>query len=171
MKIKILISALAIAILFTGCASIMHGPLQFVEFTSQPTAAKVTIDGKDCGFTPNTVALRRMGRTYEEPKGKKSYKVKIELVGYEPVELEIRRTVDICFLGNIIFGGVFGLLIDSSNGSMYQLSPGQVEAFLDKSTALNEKVEHSLYIGIILSPDVSWKKIGELTKTQTTPPS
>lgn len=164
MKTKILISALAIAFLFTGCASIIHGPIQTVDFTSQPVGAKLTIDGKEYGMTPKSVDLRRKGRIKGESKEKKAYNVKIELEGYFPYELKVKREVEGWFFGNILFGGLIGIIIDASNGSMYKLTPDQVIATLGKTTTLNEKGDDKIYIAISLTPDASWEKIGELTK-------
>ena len=71
MKPKILISALAIAFLFTGCASIIHGPIQTVDFTSQPVGAKLTIDGKEYGMTPKFCRSKKEGRIKGESKEKR----------------------------------------------------------------------------------------------------
>lgn len=163
MKTKILISALIVTFLFSGCASIIHGPIQTVDFNSQPTGAKITIDGKDYGTTPKSVDLRRKGRLRGESEEKISYNVKIELEGYYPYELKVKREMDGWFVGNIIFGGLIGIIIDAANGSMYKLTPDQVIATLGKSTVIN-KNQDNLYIAVTMTPDPSWEKIGELTK-------
>lgn len=163
MKIKILSSFLALAILFSGCASIIHGRFETVDFTSQPTGAKITIDGKDYGTTPKSISLNRNGRLKGEPTGKQSYSVKIELEGYYPYEIKIKRGLDGWFLGNVIFGGLLGIIIDSATGSMYKLSPDQVIATLGKETAIS-KNDNNIFIAVTLNPDPSWEKIGELTE-------
>lgn len=164
MKAITLISTLAITLLFTGCASIIHGPIQTVDFNSQPSGAKVTIDGKEYGVTPRSVDLRRMGRLKGEAKEKQAYNVKIELEGYLPYELKIKRDMDGWFIGNILFGGLIGIIVDASNGSMYKLSPDQTIATLSKSTTLTNKDSNVIYIATTLAPDPSWEKIGVLEK-------
>jgi len=164
MKTKILILALAVAFLFSGCASIIHGPIQTVDFTSQPTGAKVTIDGKEYGMTPQSVDLRRMGRLKGESQEKNAYNVKIELEGYYPYELEIKREMDGWFMGNVLFGGLIGIIIDAANGSMYKLTPDQVSAAMGQTTTYIEKNKENMYLAVSLTPDPSWEKIGELTK-------
>lgn len=52
--------------MLSGCASIIHGPMQTVDIGSQPAGAMVTIDGKDYGQTPKTIELRRKGRLKDE---------------------------------------------------------------------------------------------------------
>lgn len=157
--------ALASIILITSCASIIHGPTQTVNFASQPTGAKITIDGKDYGNTPKTVDLRRKGRLKGEISTKKEYSVKIELEGFYPYELKIKREMDGWFLGNILFGGLIGIIIDASNGAMYKLTPDQLIAQLGKSTAMNMN-EGEIYIAATLTVDPSWKKIGNMEKSE-----
>lgn len=164
MKTKLFISVLVIACLFSGCASIVHGRYQTVVFTSQPSRAKIIIDGKDVGLTPKSVTLRRMGRLKGEPQEKRSYEVKIELEGFYPYELKVKRGVDGWFYGNVLIGGLVGIIVDVATGSMYQLSPDQVIATLGKTTAVTEKGTDHIYIAVALTADASWEKIGELTK-------
>lgn len=164
MNTKILLPLLTIVFLFSGCAFIMHGRFQTVDFTSQPKGAKVIIDGKEYGTTPQSVSLRRIGRLKGEPLEKLFYNVKIELDGFYPYELKVKRELDGWFFGNILIGGLVGLIIDSATGSMYKLNPDQVIATLEKMTSLNERGEDKIYIAITLTPDPSWEKIGELTK-------
>jgi hypothetical protein len=164
MKSKFLITALVIAFILPGCASMVHGPIQTVDFTSQPIGAKITIDGKDYGLTPKSVELRRMGRLKGEPKEKKFYDVKIELDGFYPYQFKVKREMDGWFVGNLLLGGLIGIIVDASNGSMYKLTPDQVIATLGQMTTLNEKDEDKIYIAITLKPDASWEKIGEMVK-------
>lgn len=164
MKTKFLISALVFSLIFSGCASIIHGSSQSIDFNSQPSRAKITIDGKEYGTTPHTIELKRMGRLKGESKDKKEYKVKIELDGYFPYEFKIKREMDGWFLGNILFGGLIGIIVDSSNGSMYKLNPDQIVATLGRATVYNNNNEDKIYISFSLTPNPSWEKIGELSK-------
>ena len=147
MKKCFFISALAISFFFFGCASIVHGPTQTVDFTSQPKGARLTIDGKDYGKTPKSVNLLRVGRLKGESSEKISYDVKIELEGFYPYELKIKREMDGWFIGNILIGGLIGIIIDAANGSMYKLSPDQVIATLGRQTALTEEDDLLVKLG------------------------
>jgi len=163
MKTK-LFAIVTTVFLLTGCASIIHGPSQTVEVTSTPSGATVYIDGEDMGKTPRTLTLRRKGRNKGEPKTKKGYALKVELDGYYPYEIKVKRDVDGWFFGNVLFGGIIGIIIDASNGSMYKLNPDQVVAQMNRTTAMNVSEDGKIYIGVTLDPDPTWEKIGELEK-------
>jgi len=158
------IFGLSIFGLLTSCASIIHGPTQTIDISSQPTGAKIFVDGKDYGLTPQSIDLRRKGRLKGESKDKKEYSLKIELEGYFPYELKLKREMDGWFVGNIVFGGIIGIIIDASNGAMYKLTPDQIIAQMGKTTAINYKRIDNVYLAVTLDPDPSWERIGKLTK-------
>ncbi len=160
-------SVLAIILIgcLSGCASIIHGTKQTVDFTSQPTGAHIFIDGTDHGVTPQSISLKRRGRLPGEVKGKKEYQVKIELAGFYPYEIKIKREMDGWFIGNILFGGVIGIIVDASNGAMYKLSPNQIVAQMGKASATNYKgKDQSILIAATLKADPSWRRIGTMIK-------
>ncbi|MEP2023622.1 MAG: PEGA domain-containing protein [Reichenbachiella sp.] len=163
MKTKLLAVSLAL-FLMSSCASIIHGPTQTVDFTSQPTGATITIDGKEYGKTPQAIELRRKGREKGDKSDKQMYDVKVALDGYYPYELKIKREMDGWFLGNILFGGLIGIIVDASNGAMYKLTPDQIIAQMNKSTAMNYSDEDKIYFAVTLEADPSWMKIGQLNK-------
>ena len=157
--------AIILIALFTSCASIVHGPTQAIDFTSQPHGATITIDGKEYGQTPKAVELRRKGRLRGEIVTKTEYAVKIEMDGFYPYEVKIKREMDGWFLGNIIFGGLIGIIIDASNGSMYKLTPDQVISQMGKPTVMNSfEAEDRIYVAVTLDADPSWEKISTLEK-------
>ena len=153
-----------LAIGMTNCASIIHGSRQTVRFSSQPSGAIVYIDGKEHGTTPTAVVLNRKGRVSGEVPGKKEYALSIEMDGYYPYEMQIQRTVDGWFFGNLIFGGLLGIVIDAVSGSMYQLTPNQVVATMGRNTARTDSKDGNIMISVSLDIDPNWKKIGQLEK-------
>ena len=164
---KILVYAVAFAciISLSNCASIIHGPTQSVDITSQPAGAKIMINDHFMGTTPKTLYLRRKGFMKGEPKGNKEYATKIELDGFYPYEFKIKRQMDGWFLGNLIFGGLIGIAIDAGNGSMYRLSPDQLIAQMGKNSSTTSNNENGdIYITVVLEADPSWEKIGSLVK-------
>ncbi|PWJ39258.1 PEGA domain-containing protein [Sediminitomix flava] len=164
MKTRLFYSLLVLFLL-TGCASIVHGPSQLVNFSSQPSGAKIFIDGKEYGQTPSTVSLKRMGRLKGEASTKQSYNVKVELEGFYPYEVIIKREMDGWFLGNILFGGLVGIIIDAASGAMYKLTPDQVIAQLgtkSPATVMNSKNNEQIFFAVTLTPDPTWEKIGQL---------
>lgn len=159
---------LTLAFGLSNCASIIHGSKQEVTFTSQPSGATVYIDDHKIGETPRAITLSRKGRIEGEPSTKKSYKVKIEMAGFMPYEIFIKREMDSWVVGNIIFGGLIGLIVDAANGSMYKLTPDQVIASLPKNvgTGMIKNQKGSIYIAASLQIDPKWEKIGQLEKSK-----
>lgn len=165
-KITTSVVVAMLCLFLSGCASIIHGTTQAVDFGSQPAGARISIDGREVGVTPKTVDLRRKGRTKEEAKPKQEYAIRIEMEGYMPYEMKIKRELDAWFFGNLIFGGLIGIIIDASNGAMYKLTPDQIIAQMGRVTAMNEKNGDKLFIGVTLTPDPSWERVGTLSKAE-----
>jgi len=153
---KTLVTALllgAIAPCFTGCATIMDGSSQTVGISSTPSGALVTVDGRTIGNTPLTIDLKR----------KDNHTVKIALDGYHPYEMTLIKKTNSWVWGNIVFGGLIGLVVDAASGSMYKLTPEQVNAELrnNGNAAVNTN-ENTIMVAVTLNPQDSWQKIGEL---------
>ena len=139
--------------ILNGCATIMSGSEQKIGFSSTPTGAEVTVDGKVLGNTPLT----------ENLSTKDTHTVKMFLAGYYPYEMTLTKKTNGWVWGNILFGGLFGLGIDAITGSIYKLTPEQVNADLKvKGLSSTSMVNKTLYITATLSPDKSWEKIGNL---------
>ena len=151
MRKTILIATLSISLLLPSCASIVSGSKQNINFNSTPEGAIVWVDNVNLGVTPVTAKLER---------SKKDQKVKIELQGYKPYELTLTRKTNGWIWGNILFGGIIGIIVDSSSGAMYRLTPDQIEAQLANGVVMNKKSD--TYIGVVLTADESWEKIGNL---------
>lgn len=156
----------AFVFLFTSCATIIHGTTQAVHFSSQPTGATITIDGVEYGQTPQSLTLRRMGREKGDKSKKKIYDVAINMDGYYSYEMKITRKLDGWFFGNILFGGIIGIIVDGANGSMYKLTPKQLSAQLNMSSALHHSEDGMIFFAVCLTPDPEWEKIGQLEKVE-----
>jgi len=162
MKFKIFTLAI-LALITTSCASIIHGSSQIVDFNSQPSGATITIDGKEYGKTPQSINLKRKGRLNGEDSNKKHYDVKIALDGYYDYELKIKREMDGWFIGNILFGGLIGIIVDASNGAMYKLTPDQIIAQMnDNANASVNSKDDKIYVGVTMKVNPNWEKIGQL---------
>ena len=115
-------SLLGSALFLTGCASIINGSTQKVKITSQPPGASVRVDQSARGYTPTVVELSRESSHYVEVTRK----------GYEPYEVELKPSFNGMILGNAIFGGLVGVIIDSTSGASKTLHPKKVDAILRK---------------------------------------
>jgi len=120
---KIIAGLLSVIILITvfSCASIVCGTKQDIRINSDPTGAQVSIDGVKY-ITPAVVKMKRG----------KDHSLTFTKEGYSPVTMKIDKEFNSWVLGNLIFGGVIGLIVDFSNGAAYKLSPEQVNAKLNK---------------------------------------
>jgi len=95
-----------------------------------------------------------------------THTVRFDLHGYEPYELAINKKVSGWVAGNIIFGGLIGLVVDAATGGMYKLSPEQVRGQLDQRTASDRMDGDIMYVGVVMRPDPSWERIGKLTPSR-----
>jgi hypothetical protein len=164
---KVLLTAILACSLFgiLSCAAIIHGKNQDVFISSQPVGAKILVDERDYGVTPKTLGLPRVGRMDGEPSAKKEYKVKIVLDGFEPYEVVLQRKVDGWFFGNLLIGGLIGIVVDAVTGSMYKLNPNHIMAQIGKNGAfIHKKNQNAIYIDTTLKPNAEWQKIGQVSK-------
>lgn len=135
--------ALGATLVFIGCASILGGGTrQDVQISSMPAAAKVKVERSGAmgrieavwaGTTPATVNLRR----------KHEYVVTISLEGYRPMEVALEHGTNGWVWGNLLCGGILGLIIDFSNGAAKKLVPGEVNVQL--VTAMGPGMDQSVY--------------------------
>jgi hypothetical protein len=148
-----LLALTAAALSTTGCASIMHGTSQNVGLSSSPTAATVTVDGFPLGTTPVIAKLSR----------KKDHIVRFDLAGYQPFEATLTKKTSGWVWGNIVFGGLIGLVVDAASGGMYNLTPEQLAATMPAAQVGNPSGD-GLHISVVLSADPSWQKVGQLER-------
>ena len=150
--LKIVIILLSFLI-FTNCATIIHGSRQDVSISSNPSKAIVTIDNVEKGITPVTLRLSR----------KDHHTIQINLNGYMPYETKLTRKVDGWLAGNIVFGGLIGLVVDAATGGMYRLTPDQVQAELrNQSASVIDK--DGVFLTVVMQPQSDWEKIGQLER-------
>jgi hypothetical protein len=108
-------------VLLTGCASIVSGRHAEVSiYTNAPNAHVVVRDkrGQEVAsvHTPGRVALKRKDRFIFPAR----YTATIAAPGFETAQVPIRSTVNPWVLGNIVFGGIPGLVIDNATGAAWR---------------------------------------------------
>jgi hypothetical protein len=130
----------------------MHGTRQSVGIASNPTNASVWVDRNFVGNTPMIVEMTR----------KDNHIVRLELDGFQPYEATFSRHCSGWAFGNIVFGGVIGLAVDAISGGLYLLTPDQIQAEMRSNNMASSKKSNDSYIVVVLEPNPSWKKIGNL---------
>jgi hypothetical protein len=152
MRKTIISGSLAIALLMSNCATIFTGSQQTIKFDSNPGDATILVDGIEIGKTPFETKLERTEHT-----------VQIKLEGYQTYSTKLTKKINGWFWGNIFIGGILGIIVDASTGAIYKLSPDDITAAMVKNVASTNK--NDIYIAVDLNVDPTWKKIGQLAKT------
>jgi hypothetical protein len=114
---KILLSSVCFTVLIfgSGCASIMSGTSQNVSIQSEPSDAKTTI------FNRKGQAVVTQQTPFITPlKRREKYKLHVEKEGYQPLDATLKKGMNGWYLGNVVFGGLLGILIiDPATGAMW----------------------------------------------------
>jgi hypothetical protein len=113
-----------LALCGSGCATIVKGTTQDIPIASEPSGARVAVDGKSSGSTPTKVTMDR----------KRSHMVTLELDGYETENIAVTNSIGGAVAGNIIAGGLVGWGVDAMTGAQYNLHPDTVTARLRPKT-------------------------------------
>ncbi len=115
------IAAGAILFALSGCASIFNGQTQAVTINSAPDGASFAVTNRagekiHAGTTPVTLTLKR-GAGYFKSE---TYTVLMKKDGFDDKELTITGSMSGWYVGNILFGGLIGMLaVDPVTGAMY----------------------------------------------------
>ncbi|GLP96471.1 hypothetical protein [Paraferrimonas sedimenticola] len=132
-KILALVMGCALA---SGCSSIVSKSDYAVAINSNPGGASFVITNRDgqkveSGVTPSTVTLSSSSGYF---KGE-SYTVVLQKEGYSEKTYTLTSSIDGWYFGNILLGGLIGMLIvDPATGAMYNL-PERADISLDANTA------------------------------------
>lgn len=120
--LKIFLFAIA-AFAVTGCASIVSDSKYPVAVTSSPSGAAYEIVNEGgvsvrSGVTPDEVTLRAGAGYFDGEK----YTVTYRKDGYTSSTQTLESGIDGWYWGNIVIGGLIGMLIvDPATGAMYTL--------------------------------------------------
>ncbi len=143
---------LIIAVLvLSSCSAIFNGSKDMVSINSDPGGAKVIIDGANQGVTPMSVSLKRG----------KNHVIEIKMEGYDYYKLTTDNTITGWFWGNLICGGILGLVIDLATGSAYDVDPDIISVTLSKKSAMIEQYRMEDF-GAINLYDESGRKLASL---------
>jgi hypothetical protein len=112
----------ALAVILGGCATLIHGSSQSVRVESEPSDARVEVDGRPVGNTPTTVQLKR----------NQDHRVRIYHADREPHTVTLRQGRSIWTAVNLLNFVVPGVLVDLSTGAFYTLDPDPISATFDE---------------------------------------
>jgi hypothetical protein len=115
-----LILTVSFIIIMTACSTVLNTTTQDVEIKTNPANAKITIDGKKFGTSPQIINIDRGS----------NHTIKLELEGHEAYETQITRKISFWFWANALNGFIPGMLTDMFTGAMYNLLPEIIEVDL-----------------------------------------
>jgi hypothetical protein len=127
--------------------------------TSSPDRADIVITDKRGntvyqGVTPATMNLKSGSGFFS----KAAYEITFYKEGHDPRTLPITYTLDGWYFGNLLFGGLIGLLIvDPATGAMYKIKDSYVAATLFQSVSIAEKAE-TLRVYTMEDIPAEWKE-------------
>jgi len=114
--------SLALAV-FTleGCATLFHGSTDKVGFSSDPTGAKVYVNGQYMGETPLELKL----------ESKHSYNIEFRQTGYESKTVVLTNSVGAGWIVLDVLFGLVPIIVDAATGNWYSLDQAHVAAALE----------------------------------------
>lgn len=128
-KIVTAMLLICISIAFSGCAAIFKGSNSSLNATSDPSGAKVYVNGEPYGKTPITLRL----------KSSKTYTIEFKKEGYETVTRNISNSVGAGWIVLDVLCGLVPVIIDAVTGAWYDLDQDHVNAILEKQQKESEK--------------------------------
>ncbi len=108
----------------SSCATVKHGTMQPISVKSDPPNAEIRVNGMSAGRTPTVLNLSRTSTG--------TGTVRVELDGYRPVDVPVKRRLSGAFWGNLLIGGVIGMGVDLISGAWANLDPKEINLSLTK---------------------------------------
>lgn len=151
----------AAQVLYPGCATMLNGPTQLVRVKSQPRGARVFLDGREVGTTPVTVTVSR----WRTPR------VRVELDGYEPFDVALRKRSSPNAAGNL-FIGVVPIVIDVITGAVFELEvPAETRRAMPRlpdeagdPDLMGPSFSTTVVITTTLKPAAGARRVGQMKK-------
>ena len=109
------------AFILTGCATIFHGSSDKIDFSSNPTGAKVYVNGQFMGTAPFQLKL----------ESKHSYNIEFRKEGYENKIVVVTNSVGAGWIVLDVLFGLVPVIIDAATGNWYSLDQEHVNAALE----------------------------------------
>lgn len=122
---------LSFSVLLCSCSTMINTSTQEISIKSTPANAKLFIDGKKFGTTPQVVNIERGS----------IHVVKLEMQGYEPYETQITKRMSSWVWANVFNGFLPGFAVDYLSGSLYYLLPESLDIPLTPLPVIEKPVK------------------------------
>ena len=110
---------------FAGCATLFKGTSQKVGYSSDPSGAKVYVNGQLVGTTPFEL----------EMKANRTYTIEFRKEGYENKTVVLNNSIGAGWIILDVLGGFIPVIIDAATGAWYSLDQDHVNAALEAQKA------------------------------------
>jgi hypothetical protein len=159
-----LIALLGAGTAIVGCATIVHGGPRAISVSSTPVGAKVSIYDRSNSLveTNTTPFVAQLPTKYGYFRGQ-SYRLVFESPAHQTAEVNLKPTLSGWYLGNLVFGGLIGMLIvDPLTGAMYNLTPEKIEQPLSASQA--EVIRDRKGLLVVLASQATERERAEMVR-------
>lgn len=118
---KILFLGLVLILFSWGCATLFNDKDPAVSFMSNPSAAKVYVNGSYMGDTPFAIKL----------KTDKEYTVEFRKEGYKPKTYFLNNKVGVGWIVLDVLAGLIPIVVDAATGAWYEFSEENITVLLE----------------------------------------
>jgi len=136
---------LSSAVFINGCATILTGSSDDLNFTSNPSGAKILLDGLEIGTTPATIEVKRSGFSDKE--------IILKLDGYEDRRFLLQKEFNAIAILN--FAGFLGWIVDLGTGSVMKYSTKAYNLDLDPKGFNIDELETDTFGRLIIPNEES----------------
>ncbi len=136
----LLLCSLVVMLTSSGCCSIMSGSTQKISISSTPVGAKVTADNGTSITTPGFIVLER----------KTKHTLVAEYPGRKTQQVQLEKKLNNWVWGNILIGGIIGIVIDMVSGAIDELQPKEVDFNFEDASGNNTTNIPILYQDMLL---------------------
>ena len=109
MKKLIVVFILFSFLLYSGCATIFQGSKDEISISSEPSEAKILVNGHDVGKTPKILSLKRG----------QEYYVEFVKQGYKKMGIKLSYGIGAGWIILDILTGLIGILVDAITENWY----------------------------------------------------
>ena len=120
MQVLNMILVIIVLIISSGCATIVHGTRQDIAITTDPAGAGLSVDGRENYISPAVISMSR----------KDNHVVQIDKDGYQKEAVNIKQTMSLATLGDMLAGGIIGYVVDAKTGAQCRLIPDNIYVHL-----------------------------------------
>lgn len=108
-------------LVMNGCATIFKGSTETVSYNSEPSGAKVYVNGSLMGTTPFQLEL----------KSNQTYTIEFRKEGYGNKTVILNNSVGGGWIVLDILFGLIPIIVDAATGNWYSLDQSRVNAALE----------------------------------------